>query len=107
MYRGNIELQTLRNNAYRKVLYTGEPLQIVLMNIAPGHSVPAETHHGVEQFVRVESGIALVKIGAKTFRLNGEKGGAIVIPHDKRHTILNPSKTKNLKLYTIYSSPVH
>jgi mannose-6-phosphate isomerase-like protein (cupin superfamily) len=36
-----------------------------------------------------------------------EDGDAVIVPSSAKHNVVNTSKTKLLKLYTIYSPPEH
>lgn len=100
----NIEEQTEENDAYRQVLYTTERSQLVLMSLKPGEEIGAETHKDKDQFIRIEKGSGLAKLGEGEYAL--DEGSAIVIPAGLEHNITN-SGEENLKLYTIYSPPEH
>jgi mannose-6-phosphate isomerase-like protein (cupin superfamily) len=58
-YVHNIEEETLNNTDYRRVLYTGEHSQLVVMNLKPGEEIGEEVHH-LDQFLRVEAGTGKV-----------------------------------------------
>jgi hypothetical protein len=47
---------TLENNNFRKVLYTLQGMQLVLMSLKPGEEIGAEVHPENDQFFRFESG---------------------------------------------------
>lgn len=105
-YVGNIEKQTLNNNYFRRVLFTGKHAQLVVMSLKPGEEIGNEVHLKVDQFFRIEEG------EAKFILNNQEKhivknGWAVIVPAGTYHNIINNSKTKPLKLYTIYSPPNH
>lgn len=55
-YVTNIERETLANDDYRRVLYTGRHTQLVLMTLQPGEEIDLDTHDGHDQFIRVEAG---------------------------------------------------
>jgi len=57
-YVGNIEKETEQNNNFRKVLFTGENEQLVVMSLKPGENIGMEVHPGVDQFIRIEEGEA-------------------------------------------------
>lgn len=97
----NIEKETLNNTYYRRVLYTTPGNQIVLMSLKPGEDIPMEIHDDLTQFIRVEGGKGLAYIGDSIHKLYD--GVAIDIPKGLYHQIINTSKTKDLKLYTVYS----
>ena len=102
----NIEKETLQNNYYRKVLYTVKnQMQLVLMSLNPDENIPEEIHPIISQFMRIESGRGQAIINNKKYML--KDGVTIIIPPGTKHFIKNISKTKKLKLYTIYSSHHH
>jgi len=104
-YKDNIENATLKNSNFRKVLYTGKHLQLVLMTLRPGEEIGKETHRGNDQFFRFEDGKGKCVIDGNTYRV--KDGDAVVIPAGAKHNIINTSKTKALKMYTIYAPPHH
>lgn len=103
-YKQNIENETLENNNFRKVLYTGEHMQLVLMSLKPSEDIGMEVHTENDQFFRFEKGHGKVIIGETEYEV--EDGDAIVIPSGTQHNIINTSSTEDLKMYTIYS-PAH
>lgn len=105
-YIGAIEKLTLENEFFRRVLFTAEHAQLVLMSVRPGEEIGTEVHAGVDQFFRVESGEASFVFGEKDVR-HVRGGDAIVVPAKTPHNVINTSTTEPLKLYTIYSPPNH
>ncbi|MBN1168434.1 cupin domain-containing protein [Candidatus Woesebacteria bacterium] len=101
----NIEKLTLKNNNFRKVLFTGKFCQLVVMSLKPGEEIGMEVHPDVDQFFRIDSGMGKVIMGREEKRL--KDGSAIVVPAGTKHNIVNTSKTDDLKLYTVYSPPNH
>lgn len=101
----NLEEMTLGNDFFRKVVYTTDNLQLVLMSLPPGEEIGMEVHEITDQFFRVEKGEAKVIIEDDTF--NAKEGSAIIVPRGKRHNIINSSSIDSLKLYTIYTPPQH
>lgn len=99
----NIEAETLENEDYRRVLYTAKNSQLVLMCIKPGDEIGEEVHH-LDQFIRVESGKAVVILYGATHDLPEDY--AVIIPAGTQHNIINTGDV-DLKLYTIYSPPEH
>jgi mannose-6-phosphate isomerase-like protein (cupin superfamily) len=104
-YSGPIETQTEKNKNFRKVLFTGDHCQLVLMSIKGGEEIGVEVHKSIDQFFRVEKGEAIFVLDGKKKRIKA--GGAIVIPSGTEHNVINASDTEPLKLYTIYSPPNH
>jgi len=103
-YKGGIEKLTVENENFRQVLYTGKHSQLVLMSLKPGEEIGLETHPGNDQFFRFEKGSGKVIIDGTEYEV--KDGDAAVVPSGAEHNIVNTSKTKDLKLYTIYS-PAH
>ncbi|MDD5182214.1 MAG: cupin domain-containing protein [Candidatus Nanoarchaeia archaeon] len=105
-YTGPIEKQTLKNNYFRRVLFTGKHAQLVVMCLQPAEEIGNEVHPNVDQFFRIEEGEAKFVFNGKETHIvkNGE---AAIVPAGTYHNIINTSKTKKLKLYTIYSPPNH
>jgi mannose-6-phosphate isomerase-like protein (cupin superfamily) len=103
-YLTNIEKDTLKNTDYRKVLYTSKYSQLVLMSLKPQEEIGTEIH-GVDQFFRVEAGEGEVVLNNERHPI--EDGDSIIVPAGTRHNVINTSKTKLLKIYTIYSPPHH
>ena len=101
----NIEKLTLENSNYRKVIYTGNYSQLVLMCLKPGENIHKEVHPTVDQFFRIEQGNGIAIINNKKYKLYD--GIGLIIPAGYKHQIINTSKTKELKLYTIYTPPEH
>ena len=104
-YVTNIERDTLGNDDFRRVLCTGNLMQLVLMTLKPGEEIGAEVHEGHDQFIRVESGEGKVVLDGKEHKLT--HGTAVVIPEGVDHNVINTSKTEPLRLYTLYSPPEH
>lgn len=104
-YVENIEKATLENTNFRKVVYTGQHAQVVLMCIEVGDEIGLETHPSTDQFLRVEKGIGKLTLDEKEYEISD--GFAIVVPAGAKHNVVNISSDTPLKLYTIYSPPHH
>ena len=105
-YVGPIEKQTLSNNYFRQVLFTGKYAQLVVMCLQPGEEIGNEVHKTVDQFFRIEEGEATFVFEGKE-KHTVKDGDAVIVPAGTYHNVLNASKTAKLKLYTIYSPPNH
>lgn len=101
----NIEKITLENTFFRKVLYTGQHAQLVIMAIEPSGDIGAEVHEIVDQFIRIEAGEGKLVINGEEHQV--KDGDAFVIPAGAQHNVVNTSSDQPLKLYTIYSPPHH
>lgn len=111
VFINNIDEETNSNPYYRRVLSTTDRTQVVVMSLKPGREIGEEIH-SADQFIKVESGTAIVKISnivgdeklTRTFKLL--PGYSIVIPENTYHNIIN-NEQKPLQLYTIYTPPQH
>ncbi|WP_243670078.1 hypothetical protein [Methanoculleus chikugoensis] len=52
----DIETETVKNTEFRRVLYTSNFSQLVLMCLKPGEEIGEEVHDDVDQFFRFEEG---------------------------------------------------
>ncbi|MCA9363441.1 cupin domain-containing protein, partial [Candidatus Kaiserbacteria bacterium] len=103
-YIVNIEEKTVENTDYRRVLYTGEHSQLVVMSIEPGDEIGEEVHH-LDQFIRIEKGSAKAILN-KTEEHQLEDDWAVIIPAGTAHNVIN-NGDETLKLYSIYTPPEH
>lgn len=105
-YVGALERLAFKNDNFRQVLFTGIHEQLVLMCLKPGEDIGEEMHAGVDQFFRLEEGEAMFVFGGKE-RHQVHAGEAVVVPAGTQHNVINTSRTRPLRLYTIYSPPQH
>lgn len=101
----NIGKATLKNSDYRRVLYTSNYTQLVLMSLKPGEEIGNEIH-GLDQFIRIEEGRGKVVLNNGETEYDVEDDWAVIIPAGTYHTVINVGD-KELKLYTLYSPPEH
>lgn len=101
----NIEELTLANNNFRKVIYTGQHAQLVLMSLNPNEDIGMEVHPTTDQFLRIEEGEGKVVMNGEEHLI--KDGSAIIVLAGTEHNIINTSSVNPLKLYTIYSPPHH
>lgn len=100
----DIEELTEGNSDFRRVLYTGKHLQLVLMALKPGEEIGEEVHEDHDQFFRIEKGKGEVWIDGERTKI--KKDDAVIVPAGARHNIVNTGH-KSLQLYTIYGPPDH
>jgi mannose-6-phosphate isomerase-like protein (cupin superfamily) len=100
----DVEDRTEKNTDFRRVLYTGRNMQLVLMSLRPGEDIGEEIHRDVDQFFRVEKGKGEVWIDGAKSEIKSDV--AIIVPAGARHNVKNTGD-KPLKLYTIYAPPEH
>ena len=104
-FKSNIEKDTLDNTNFRKVLYSGKNLQLVLMRLKPGEEIGSEVHTTNDQFFRFEAGLGKCIIDGTSYDL--KDGDVIVVPAGAKHNIINVDSKNELKMYTIYAPPHH
>ena len=106
----DIEEYTLQNENFRTAIWTGKYMQMTLMTLQPGEDIGLELHTDIDQFIRIEEGEGIVKMGDSETELTFEKrvkeDFAIFIPAGKWHNLVNDSD-KPLKLYSIYAPVEH
>jgi len=103
-YKQNIEHLTTENTNFRKVLYTGKHMQLVLMSLKPGEDIGSEIHAENDQFFRFDAGAGKVVINETEYEV--ADGDAVIVPAGAEHNVINTSEAEDLKMYTIYS-PAH
>src|SRR5664280_3329353 len=95
----NIEGVTVKNEEFRRVLYTAKNCQLVVMALKPKEEIGMEVHK-LDQFFRVEEGTGeAVLNGVRTVI---SAGFAVLVPAGTNHNIINTG-TVPLKLYTLYA----
>jgi mannose-6-phosphate isomerase-like protein (cupin superfamily) len=104
-FKSNIERDSLKNENFRKVIYSGKHLQVVLMSLKPGEEIGLETHPSTDQFFRFEGGKGKCIIDGNEYKV--ENGDAIVVPAGSKHNVINTDSVKEFKMYTIYAPPQH
>ena len=106
----DIETETRDNANYRSVAWTGKYLQVTLMSIEPGGNIGLEAHPDTDQFLRVDAGKGVCKMGPAEDDLNFEQevsdGWAIVVPAGAWHDVVNTGD-EPLRLYSIYAPSHH
>ena len=100
----DIEKLTVENDDFRRVLYTGHYLQLVLMTLPPGCDIGEEVHEDRDQFFRIEEGEGVIRIDGAENRV--EDDFAVIVPAGARHNVINTGKAP-LRFYTIYGPPEH
>lgn len=104
-YSDNIVDKTLENSNFRKVLYTGAHMQLVVMSLKVGEDIGEEVHDTVDQFFRIEKGQAKVVMNGEETLLSDDM--VAIVSAGTLHNVINVSETEELKLYTIYAPSNH
>lgn len=99
----NIEDIAVANDDFRRVLYTAEHCQLVVMALKPKEEIGAKVDK-LDQFFRVEEGSGEAVLNGVRTAIRA--GFAVVVPAGSKHNIVNTGKVP-LKLYTLYSPPNH
>jgi len=106
----NIEQATKQNNTFRTAVWTGKNLQVTLMSIPVGEDIGLEVHPNEDQFIRIEDGQGLVRMGDSQYALDFEQrvqqDYAVMVPAGKWHNLINIGD-RPLKVYAIYAPPEH
>ena len=108
-FRIDLENETINNTYYRKVVYTSNNTQLVLMSLKPKEEIGNEKHDNLDQFIRIEKGLGNViyNQGKDNEMIQQLSDGiAIIIPSGTWHNIINIGD-EPLQLYSIYSPPEH
>ena len=108
----SIERDTLKNKKFRKIVkYIPDLFELTYMSLKPKEEIGMEIHPTTVQFIRIESGkgkaILRPKNSTRATIHYFKEGDAVIIPNNTYHNVINTSKTKHLKLYSIYSRPAH
>ena len=100
----DIDRLTVDNEDFRRVLYTGKHLQLVLMTLQAGEEIGAEVHEDRDQFFRFEEGQGVVDIDGRENPVQDDF--AVIVPAGARHNVRNTSNAP-LRFYTLYGPPEH
>lgn len=92
------------NDEFRKVIWTGDEAQLVLMAIPQGEEIGGEVHEGHDQLLYFVAGEGRAKIGDT--EMNVSEGDVSIVPSGQYHNFRNTGEGM-LKLYTTYSPPEH
>ena len=107
---GDIEQETLDNETFRTVVFTGEHTQLTVMRLAPGEDIGWEAHHDRDQFLRIEQGRGRAEFGRSEDEVEERHdvadAWAVIVPAGVWHNIVNTGD-EALKLYSLYSPPEH
>jgi mannose-6-phosphate isomerase-like protein (cupin superfamily) len=93
-----------KSDDFRRVLWTGQHTQLVIMTIPPGGEIGEETHEGIDQILSFVSGTGAAEVGGETREVT--PGDLVVVPAGTRHNFRNTG-VNPLVLYTVYGPPEH
>jgi mannose-6-phosphate isomerase-like protein (cupin superfamily) len=89
---------------FRRVLWTGEHSQLVIMTIPPGGEIGEEVHEDVDQILTFVSGVGEAVVSGKSRTV--AQGDLVVVPAGRKHNFRNTGPNP-LVLYTVYGPPEH
>ncbi|MEJ7725601.1 MAG: cupin domain-containing protein [Actinomycetes bacterium] len=89
---------------FRRVLWTGEHTQLVIMTIPPGGEIGLETHEENDQILTFVSGVAEARVGGETRSV--ASGDLVIVPAGTEHNFVNTGGNP-LVLFTVYGPPDH
>lgn len=99
-----ISTQAKENANFRKVVWTGDHSQLVLMSLKAGEEIGLETHEGIDQMLFFIEGSGEALVG--TDKLTFGPGDVVVVPGGTEHNFTNTGQSE-VKLYTVYSPAEH
>ncbi len=103
-YHANIFQETEANRNFRKVIFTGEKSQLVVMEIPPGAEAGEEIHEHVEQTLFFLKGTGKAILNDKEMTVS--PGDVFVVTPGTKHNFINTGSVP-LKLYSVYAPPNH
>lgn len=89
---------------FRRVLWTGEHTQLVIMTIPPGGEIGEETHDELDQILSFVSGTGEAIVSGETRTI--AQGDLVVVPAGRKHNVVNTGENP-LILSTVYGPPEH
>ena len=100
----NVQQSALENNNFRRVLFTNQHSQVVLMSILPSEDIGREVHKLVDQVLVFVKGAGKAVVGSETHDIGA--GDMFTVPAGTEHDFINTGD-EALKLFTVYSPPEH
>ena len=89
---------------FRRVLWTGKQVQLVIMTIPPGGEIGEEVHEDTDQVLTFVSGVGEARVGGD--RRKVAQGDLVAVPAGTKHNLVNTGPNP-LVLYTVYGPPEH
>ena len=89
---------------FRRVLWTGEHTQLVIMTIPPDGEIGEEVHDANDQVLSFVSGLGKAVIAGESKQVKG--GDVVVVPAGVKHNFRNAGPNP-LVLYTVYGPADH
>ena len=89
---------------FRRVLWTGEHSQLVIMTIPPDGEIGEEVHEDTDQVLSFVSGVGEARVGGQKKKV--QPGDLVVVPAGTKHNFVNAGPNP-LVLYTVYGPAEH
>ncbi|MBM7492745.1 mannose-6-phosphate isomerase-like protein (cupin superfamily) [Micromonospora luteifusca] len=89
---------------FRRVLWTGEHTQLVIMTIPADGEIGEEVHEDIDQILTFVSGVGEARVGGAKRKVVA--GDLVVVPAGTKHNFVNTGPNP-LVLYTVYGPPEH
>ena len=89
---------------FRRVLWTGEHTQLVIMTIPSGGEIGEEVHEDTDQILTFVSGVGEALVDDEKRKV--AQGDLVVVPAGVKHNFVNTGPNP-LVLYTVYGPPEH
>ena len=100
----SIATEAEKSPDFRRVLWTGEHSQLVVMTIPPGGEIGEEVHEDTDQILTFVSGTGEARVGPDARKV--AQGDLVVVPAGTQHNVVNTGPNP-LVLYTVYGPPEH
>lgn len=104
VYANDVVRLARENEDFRRVLFTTELSQLVLMAIPAGEEIGEEAHEGIDQVLAFVAGEGEAVIEGEG--LTVREGSVVVVPSGTLHNFVATGES-SLKLYTVYTPPEH
>ena len=109
-YIANVSQAAMENNNFRTAFWTGKYAQMTLMSIPVGSDIGLEIHRDTDQIIRIEHGMAQVRMGDHRdqldYQLDVRRGDVVFVPAGTWHNVINMGRMP-LKVSAIYAPPHH
>lgn len=89
---------------FRRVLWTGDHTQLVIMTIPANGEIGEEVHEDIDQILTFVSGVGEAQVGGAKRKVVA--GDLVVVPAGTKHNFVNTGPNP-LVLYTVYGPPEH
>ena len=100
----NMRMQAMVNTDFRKVIATGQHIQVVIMSVPADSEVGEEVHTDSDQLLYLIDGMGTVVLDGVASDFNS--GDLVFVPAGTRHNFITKDGNA-MKIITTYSPPHH